>query len=123
MRLSRKRFEDLVWQAVEELPSALRDRIHNVEIEVRWAPNGADFEVADDDTDDLFGLYHGIPLPERTSDYHLIVPDVITIFQRAHEDECQTLSCIQEEIRRTVRHEIAHYFGIDDSRLDEIGRY
>lgn len=123
MRVNRKQFEKMVWQAVDELPDSIKAEIHNLEIEVRYAPSDDDFDLADEDEDELFGLYHGIPLTERTSDYNLTVPDLITIFQRAHEDECQTLSAMREEVRRTVRHEIAHYFGMSDDRLDAIGRY
>ncbi len=124
MRVSRKKFEDLVWQAVDELPEAIKAHIHNLEIEVRFAPARVDFDFSDDPAaDELFGLYHGIPLTERLGDYNLAVPDLITIFQRAHQDECRTLIEMRAEVRRTVRHEIAHYFGMSDDRLEEIGRY
>ena len=124
MRVSRKKFEDLVWQAVDELPEPIKAQIHNLEIEVRFAPARVDFDLSDDPAnDELFGLYHGIPLTERLGDYNLAVPDLITIFQRAHQDECRTLTEMRAEVRRTVRHEIAHYFGMSDERLEEIGRY
>ena len=123
MRVNRKQFEKMVWQAVDELPEALKAEIKNLEIEVRYAPDDDDFDLADDPDDDLLGLYHGIPLTERLGDYNLAVPDLITIFQRAHEDECQTVAAMREEVRKTVRHEIAHYFGMSDDRLDAIGRY
>jgi predicted Zn-dependent protease with MMP-like domain len=71
----------------------------------------------------LLGFYEGVPLTERTSDYGLIAPDVIYIFQKAIEAECPSDEEIQNEVRRTVRHEIAHHFGIEDERLEELDRY
>ena len=128
MRIGRKEFERIVQEAVEQLPPQLRGAIHNVEIEVRLKPNAEDCDYADayDDTpedEDLFGLYRGIPLTERGSSYDLVLPDLITIFQRPHEDACATMAELKEEVAITVRHEIAHYFGIDDDRLDELGAY
>ena len=70
----------------------------------------------------LLGLYEGVPLTERTSNYGLVVPDKITIFQKSIEEACPNGSEkeIKEEIRKTVIHEIAHHFGIDDQRLKDI---
>lgn len=126
MRIPRKQFENLVSKAIDGLPKPVVERIQNVEIVVEYAPTDEDFEVAGENPDevgDLFGLYEGIPLTERTHDYGLVPPDVITIFQRAHEDECDTMDCLREEVLRTIKHEIAHYFGIGDDRLDELGAY
>ena len=126
MRIPRKKFESLVSEAVDGLPKPLLAQIQNVEFVVEYAPTDEDFEIAGEAADeegDLFGLYEGIPLTERTHDYGLVPPDVITVFQRAHEDECDTMECLRDEIRRTVKHEIAHYFGISDDRLEELGAY
>lgn len=124
IKISRERFEQLVWQAVDELPASIRDRISNLEIEVKTVPSRADLEYADVDHPlDLFGLYRGVPLTERTTHYELVTPDLITIYQLAHERACNTLAELREAVRRTVRHEIAHHFGISDERLDELGAY
>jgi predicted Zn-dependent protease with MMP-like domain len=118
------KFEQLVWDAVDELPQALHARIRNLEIEVKYRPAADDLEYAGlDDPDDLFGLYRGVPLTERDTHYDLALPDLITIYQRPHELECDTRDQLREEVRRTVRHEIAHHFGISDDRLDELGAY
>ena len=69
----------------------------------------------------LMGLYEGVPLPERTSTYGGVLPDRITLFQDNIEAACETPEEMQEEIRTTVLHEIAHHFGLDDERLDELG--
>ena len=71
------------------------------------------------DGDDLFGLYVGTPLTERL-DYHMVLPDRILIFQGPHERAFPP-DQLEDEIRRTVAHEVAHYFGIDDDRLDALG--
>lgn len=124
LKISRERFERLVWEAVDELPEAIRSRISNLEIEVKAYPSEDDLEYAGvEDPLDLYGLYRGIPLTERTTHYDLVTPDLITIYQRAHEMDCNTLEELREEVRRTVRHEIAHHFGISDDRLDELGAY
>jgi predicted Zn-dependent protease with MMP-like domain len=124
IKIARDKFEQLVWDAVDELPAGLRARINNLEIEVQYRPTEDDLEYSDlDDPTDLFGLYRGVPLTERDTHYDLALPDLITIYQHAHELECDTLPRLREEIRRTVRHEIAHHFGISDERLDELGAY
>jgi len=124
MRISRRQFEQIVEQAIEQLPPPLRQAIHNLEFEIRSVPTAEDLDYADTpDDEDLFGLYRGIPLTERGAAYDLVLPDLITIFQRPHEDACDTLEELRQEVGVTVRHEIAHYFGIDDDRLDELGAY
>jgi predicted Zn-dependent protease with MMP-like domain len=124
MRVSSEQFERIVWDAIDELPEALRNRISNLEIEVKMRATKDDLDYSDtDDPDELFGLYRGVPLTERDTHYDMALPDLITIFQRPHELECRTLDEMREEVRRTVRHEIAHHFGIGDERLDELGAY
>ncbi|HQV70770.1 MAG TPA: metallopeptidase family protein [Thermoflexales bacterium] len=120
MRISRREFEELVWAAMDALPEAITQRVQNVEVLVKYAPAQGQLEG---DEEDLFGFYEGIPLTERTTHYEMVAPDVITIFQRAHEAHCATLACLREEVSRTLRHELAHYFGIDDDRLEELGAY
>ncbi len=68
----------------------------------------------------LLGLYEGIPLPDRY-DYNLVLPDKITLFQRAIESICDTEDEVVYEVRATVIHEVAHHFGIDDQALHDMG--
>ncbi len=68
----------------------------------------------------LLGLYGGIPLPDRYG-YDMVQPDKITLFQRSIESICSTDQEVLTEIQDTVVHEVAHHFGIDDDRLDELG--
>jgi predicted Zn-dependent protease with MMP-like domain len=105
------RFERLVGEALDLLPDELAAAMDNVAVRV-------DDEHPDEP--DLLGLYEGIPLPER-GDYDFAVPDVITIYRLATLRACDTEDEVVEEVRVTVVHEIAHHFGIDDARLDELG--
>jgi len=106
------RFEDHVARAVASLPPELAHAVHNLELTIE--------DVHPDDAD-LFGLYEGVPLPER-SDWAGQLPDRIRIFRRPLEDEFgDDPAVLEDEIRITVLHELAHYFGIDEDRLDELG--
>ena len=122
VRISHKQFEKIVWDAVDALPEAIRSCINNLEMQVEVAPAPDDLVDMDDD-ELLFGLYEGTPLTERDGSYDMALPDLITIFQEAHEEECDTLDELKAEVARTVRHELAHHFGISDERLDELGAY
>jgi predicted Zn-dependent protease with MMP-like domain len=105
-------FEDHVHRAVESLPQGLRDAMSNVEIVV---------EDENPEDPDLFGLYLGIPLTER-GDYAGVLPDKIAVYRVPLEDEFgHDDALLEEEIRVTVLHEIAHHFGIGEERLDELG--
>jgi predicted Zn-dependent protease with MMP-like domain len=124
MKISRAQFDALVQAAIAELPIHLRSQINNLEIVVEDAPSEDDLienDVPDGKT--LFGLYQGVPLTERGRGYDMTLPDMITIFQQPHEDDCDTLEQLRDEVASTVRHEVAHHFGISDERLDEIGAY
>ncbi|MCS6773396.1 MAG: metallopeptidase family protein [Thermoflexales bacterium] len=124
IRVKPSEFEAMVWEAIDELPESIRAQIQNLAIEVKARPSAQDLREAEvDDPRDLFGFYRGVPLTERDTHYDMALPDVITIYRYAHEVACNTLEELREEVRRTVRHEIAHHFGIDDDRLDELGAY
>jgi predicted Zn-dependent protease with MMP-like domain len=69
----------------------------------------------------LLGLYEGIPLTSRTTGYAGVLPDRITIYQQAICEICGTEEEVADQVRRTVIHEVAHHFGIDDERLAELG--
>jgi predicted Zn-dependent protease with MMP-like domain len=107
-------FEDHVRRAVDSLPAELRRAMSNVEIVV---------EEENREDPDLFGLYLGIPLVDRTSStYTGVLPDKIAIYRRPLEEEFgDDPELLEDEIRITVLHEIAHHFGIDEDRLEELG--
>jgi predicted Zn-dependent protease with MMP-like domain len=117
-------FGELVADAVDSLPEEFLERMENVELFIETWPSRHDLEeagLAPRDKRILLGLYHGVPLTERGAFYSAL-PDRITIFQGpielvAGEDEEE----IRRQVRQTVVHEIAHYYGISDERLDELG--
>lgn len=103
------------------LPAEFTDQMENVEVIVRREPSGADRRAGGIEAgDDLFGLYTGTPLTDRGS-YGMALPDRILIFQGPHERAFAPAE-MEAEVRRTVRHEVAHHFGLSDERLDRIER-
>ena len=105
------KFEDMVVAALDSLPEDLGRLMRNVAVTVEHGPGPPG----------LLGLYQGIPLTSRTSQYAGVLPDRITIYRRAICAICDTEAQVVEQVRRTVIHEVAHHFGIDDARLTELG--
>ncbi|MBM4418386.1 MAG: metallopeptidase family protein [Chloroflexi bacterium] len=104
------------------LPERFARRLDNVAIVIADEPSPeqlARSRVATGET--LYGLYEGIPVTARSSSYGMVVPDRITIFQRSIEADCRSEAQIVDEIAKTILHEVAHHFGIDDPRLVELG--
>ena len=117
-------FEQFVAEALEALPEVFRSRLENVEIVVEDWPDRRTMRLAGVRSPaDLLGFYHGVPLTRRTSNYMLVLPDKISIYRRPILMRCRTLEEVRAMVACTLRHEIAHYFGIDDERLEEIGAY
>ncbi|MES0278506.1 MAG: metallopeptidase family protein [Dehalococcoidales bacterium] len=114
-----ERFQRLVARAVEELPQEFLAMLDNVDIVLEDHPTQAQIGEAQGGYT-LLGLYEGVPRTERGAHYGLVPPDKITIFQKPIE----SISCSDDEIiaeiNRVVKHEIAHHFGIDDTRLDQL---
>jgi predicted Zn-dependent protease with MMP-like domain len=121
--VKRRRFETLVGEALDELPDLFRRHLDNVAVVVMGWPTDDDIEAAglDPEEDTLYGLYEGIPLTERSSSYGQILPDRIVIFQGPIEEACSSEDEIRREIQVTVVHEIAHFFGIDEKHLEDLG--
>jgi predicted Zn-dependent protease with MMP-like domain len=120
--MERHAFESLISQAVSELPAEFRDRLQNVAIIVEDYPSDElkqQMGLSPDDT--LFGLYEGVPLTERGFFEQPLYPDRILIFQRAIEEECDSAEEIKEEVKTTLVHEVAHFFGMSDDSLEELG--
>ena len=104
-------FDEVVARALASLPPELREAVRNVEIAV---------EDEHPEDPDLFGLYEGVPLPER-GDWAGALPDRIRIFRKPLAESFPDPRQLEEEIRITVLHELAHYFGLDEDRLDDLG--
>ena len=118
--MQRDRFRRLVFRALADLPPEFRGYVENVAIVVEREPSAHERAEAGIDADeDLFGLYVGTPLTER-HDYHMVLPDRSLIFQGPHERHFSAAR-LEAEIQRTVVHEVAHFFGIDDDRLEALG--
>lgn len=117
-------FEELVAQAVADLPEDFREKLENVAILVEEWPDLTTMGLAGvRSPTQLLGFYHGVPHTHRTTGYGLVPPDKISIYRRPILMRCRTPEEVQALVRRVVYHEIAHHFGIDDDRLREIGAY
>ena len=112
-----------VARVLDKLPRQFRKQLHNVEIVVEERPGEELFLDAglDPEHDTLYGLYQGIPLPDRSSLYPPILPDKITIFAEPLLQDFPDPDVLREQIRITLLHEIAHYFGFDDDEIDKLG--
>ncbi|HKT02474.1 MAG TPA: metallopeptidase family protein [Rugosimonospora sp.] len=111
--MTRERFEQLVGEALDEVPPELMDLLDNVVILVEDDPPESE--------PDLLGVYEGHALTSRGWDYSGVLPDRIIIFRNPILDMCESEEDVVEEVAVTVVHELAHHFGIDDARLHELG--
>jgi predicted Zn-dependent protease with MMP-like domain len=111
MMVDPDRFEEMVVAALDSLPEQLGRLMSNVAVMVQHEPGPPG----------LLGLYEGIPLTSRTTGYAGVLPDRITIYRLAVCAVCISEAEVVAEVRRTVIHEVGHHFGIDDTRLTELG--
>lgn len=122
-----ERFEELVAEALDEIPQRLWDFVENIAVTVQdWPSLGQMASVGLDGRHSmLLGLYEGVPMTARSHYYGLTPPDKITIFRIPILRLCPPgdEDAVRERVRRTVLHEVAHHFGISDQRLHEIGAY
>ncbi|MCZ6539528.1 MAG: metallopeptidase family protein [Chloroflexi bacterium] len=119
--MSRESFEELVRDAVSSLPDRFLSKMGNVGVVVADRPTQdqrAENNLGPHET--LFGLYHGVPLTERGA-YVPPLPDVITIFQEPIENSSDSMEKLERQVRTTVTHEVAHYFGFSDDELVDMG--
>jgi predicted Zn-dependent protease with MMP-like domain len=123
MKLSRKEFDRAVQRAYGRIPSEIRDRMENVAITVKARPSRQllkEMGYAPDET--ILGIYDGASLPEHSFFAPPpLQPDTITIFQEPLEEMCDDLPQLEREIEITVVHEVAHFLGISEERLEELG--
>lgn len=123
-RLSPSAFERLVAEALDGLPKGIVRYLDNVQVTVEDLAAPAQLrELGMDDPYELLGLYEGTPLTARGADYGIVLPDRITIYRLPLLAICDSDEALREEVRHTVVHELAHHFGIDDDRLEELGAY
>lgn len=110
--MSARRFDELVAEALDTIPPELTRAMDNVVVLV-------DDRHGDDPS--LLGLYEGVALTERTSDYGGVLPDRITIYREAILAVCADDDEVVDEVAVTVVHEVAHHFGIDEDTLHRLG--
>jgi predicted Zn-dependent protease with MMP-like domain len=123
VELTRKEFERLVDRALGKLPRRFRQRLQNIAVLVEdWADEATLEEMEIEPPDTLYGLYRGTDLPRRDSSYGGVLPDVITIYQGPIQEDCDSVGEMEDLVRDTVIHEVGHYFGLDDERLEELER-
>jgi predicted Zn-dependent protease with MMP-like domain len=112
VEMTRDRFEELVGESLDLIPPDFAAAMDNVVVLI---------EDRNPDEPSLLGLYHGVALTRRTTDYGGVLPDRIFIYREAILDICEDEEDVVDEVAITVVHEIAHHFGIDDARLHELG--
>ncbi len=115
--MNHEQFEAVVHEVMSSLPDWVHGALDNIEVLVMDEPD----DTLDPDGEGLLGLYLGLPLTERGSDYAGELPDVIYVFRLPHLSLGLPDPALRQEIAKTLIHEIAHYFGIDDDHLDDIG--
>ncbi len=117
-------FNDLVVEALDTLPPEFARLLQNIEVIVEPQPRSHHRQaVGIKPWQTLYGLYQGVPLTKRTRAYGLVAPDTIIIFREPLVRDFPQAEALRKQVRRTVLHEIAHHFGIDDQRLRELGAY
>jgi predicted Zn-dependent protease with MMP-like domain len=128
----RQRFERIVIRALDGLSPEVVAMLDNVEVIVEDEPTAEQLALGrgypdphesagDDGEETLFGLYEGVPLTRRGSDYHLVPPDRITIFRGPLERAYRSPQAIAREVRVTVMHELGHHLGFEESGLETLG--
>ena len=112
-----------VGRIVDRLPRRFREQLRNVEFVVEKRPSITLLraEGLDPSHDALYGIYQGVPLPDRSSLDLPLLPDKITIFAEPLLEDFPDPDALREEIRLTVLHEIAHYFGMDEEEIEDLG--
>lgn len=116
--VSQKEFEDLISQSLDELPRQYIERLNNVAIVTDDEPSQEQrqrLHLHNGQT--LYGLYEGIPMTQRGGNYSLVLPDKITLFKHPIEMSAHNHTDLKAQIKHTLWHEIAHFFGLDHDRI------
>ena len=118
-----KELREEAARVLDELPEEFREQLHNIEIVVQKIPNKHQLAEMNLDSHEevLYGLYEGVPLPDRSAFDPPLLPDKITLFSEPLLSDFPSLDDLREQIRLTVIHEIAHYFGMDDDEIEKLG--
>ena len=120
--LHRQEFEAIVSASIDELPPKLLAALNNVAISVEDMPSIADLTAAGLPSEqEIYGLYVGIPLTNRTTNYTMVVPDRIKIYKVPLERDFRDPEILKAQIRKTVLHELGHLYGMDEDDLKDQG--
>lgn len=112
VHVSEERFDEMVDDALDEIPDEFLPHMRNIVILVR---------DRNEEEPSLLGLYEGVSLITRTFDHSGFLPDAISIYKGALEEFCQTEEQLAAEVRVTVLHEVGHYFGMSEEHLHRLG--
>lgn len=122
IQVSEETFRELVREAIEDMPARFRHNLENVAFIVEQEPSVDQLRRQNlSEQETLLGLYEGVPHPERGR-YQFVPPDRITIFQRPIERRVTSMADLEEQVYRTVYHEIAHHFGMNEARVRKAER-
>lgn len=122
VKVNEKEFDRIVERAVDRIPPEIREHLENIIITVKKRPSRQMMrELGVHPDDPPLGLFEGVPLVERSVTMPPLYPDMIYLFQEPLEDICETREELEEEIEVTLVHEVAHYIGMTEERLAELG--
>lgn len=118
-----KELREEAARVLDELPEEFRRQLHNIEIVVQKRPSKHQLAEMDLESHEevIYGLYEGVPLPDRSTFDPPILPDKITLFSEPLLSDFPDPDELREQIRLTVIHEIGHYFGLDDDEIEKLG--
>lgn len=121
MDITDQEFDELVTRAMDELPQEYITQLDNVAIVYADEPTDEQIHrMKVDNNHLLLGLYEGIPQIHRGTGYNLVLPDKITLFKKPILATTRTKEALFEQIKRTLWHEIAHHYGLNHDRIDEL---
>lgn len=118
MKVAKDEFEKIVGEGIEAIPEKFLSKLDNVSIVIEDEPTTEQrkkMNIGENWT--LLGLYEGVSQLNRGSNYTFVLPDKITIFQKAIEEEAESIEDMREIVKNTVWHEIAHHFGMDENEV------
>lgn len=122
MKVSEKDFDRIVEQAIGRIPPEIREHLNNLAISVRRRPSRKMLkEMGLPEGEPLLGLYQGVSLIERSITSPPLFPDTILLFQELLQEMCETFEELEEEVEITIVHEVAHFIGLSEERLEELG--
>lgn len=120
--MARIDFQDVLRQALDDLPEPFRQALENVAIVVEeWPPDWLLDELGVPPEGTLYGFYHGVPMPERSVTLSGNLPDKISIYRGPLQEDFPHAAELRRQIRVTLLHEIGHYFGMDEEALERLG--